>query len=174
MAKQSKVSVVFNRRAFEFTRQTLEAEYKRASKVNPPQDASHALHQVYLPGVKAPVTTNWFASFILKTPPQTISAKSGMVRGAYNPAQVLRVAHQLTDLGVKIVSHGRSAIYAPYSKEGAEALQRQIEAVRRANGLIDATPAPKRKATKRKATKRAKIDAPDAPVNAAPVIDAQA
>ena len=173
MAKQSKVSVVFNRRAFEFTRQTLEAEYKRASKVNAPVDATHALHMIYLPNVKAPVTTNWFGTYILKTPPQTISLKSGMVRGAYNPGQVLRVASQLADLGVKIVSHGRSATYAPWSAEGMQALQTQIENVKRLNDMIDAPKPTQAHKPKRMAAPKPKTRKPK-PTQDTPKVEADA
>lgn len=167
MSKQSKVTVIFNKRAFEFTRATLEAKARKEAKADAPN--ASALHRIYVPGITAPVSTNWFGTHILDTQPITVNSQHTAMRGAYNPSQVMRAASQLADLGVKVESLSPSATYALWSKAGAATLKAQIARITGASA-----PSPKaRKATQAKARKpkarKVKVAPVVAPVEVAPV-----
>ena len=121
---QNNVTIVFNKQAFTFTRQSLEQKVKRMAKQNTP--TMSALHKVYLPGLKDAVSPNWAATYILDTAPVTVNKEQTAMRGAYNPAQVLRAFSQMAAIGVKVESLSPSLTYAPYSKVAAQNLKAEI------------------------------------------------
>lgn len=167
MAKQSKVTVIFNKHAFEFTRATLEDKARRAARSDAP--TASALHRIFIPGIATPVSTNWFGVNILDTQPITVNAAGTAMRGAYNPSQVMRAASQLADLGVKVESLSPSATYALWSKAGAATLKAQIAKITAAAAPTKHAPTKARKAKARKAkhaARKIKADAPTLPADA--------
>lgn len=155
------VSIVFNRKGFTFTRATLEQKVKRMAKENVPTVSG--LHSVILPvggGKTLTVSPTWAATFILDTPAITVNASHTAMRGAYNPAQVLRAFSQLADLGVKVTSVSPSITYALYSKMAAQNLKTQIEKIT-GGGKVkpEAKPTQKRKPAKVKPMAAVEADA---------------
>lgn len=148
------VNVRFNNKSFDFTRTTLESKVKAQAKKHAP--VSSALHQIMLPGLNVPVSTTWAATHILDTQALTLTtANSGEehLRGAYNPAQVLRAFSQMAAIGVKVSSNSASATYAPYSASAQETLKRKIAQYKIENGLT-VKPTTQAKVQKRKPTTR--------------------
>ena len=123
------ITVKFSNKIFTFTTNSLQAKVLAAARVNPPQEGTWAIHHIYLPGLpeNTPVTVQWGAQMILETLPKTTATVSGLIRGAYNPGQVLGVFDKLSPLGVRIVSRSSSPTYAKWSMSARENLQQQID-----------------------------------------------
>lgn len=163
MAKQS-VTLTFCGKTHTFTQESLKAKALKATKNQ--QAPVGGLHRVTLPGIKFPVSVNWFANVILEVPnvgPNKIlleqgpKAEGAKLRGMFNPQQVLTAADKLAPLGVKAESDSSNPVYAKWSKAAAIAQQKLLAQYLPKNVKVEKTQ-PKRK-TQRK-TQRVKVENP--------------
>lgn len=171
----TQTTVIFCKKSITLTRAQLEVKAKKQAAKNPP--TASALHRIFVPGIKAAVSPNWFATYILDTPvlvPNRIAMELGAnangaaLRGAYNPAQVLRAAKQMESIGVKAESSSASTSYANFSDAAREKLAKALKAMGANGGKVETKTTTKKQAAKKSAPRKPR-NKPNGGNDAAPV-----